>query len=529
MIQQASFSRTSSAEPAPVPISPPHRKFLPPSPSAALILLSAFLIGAALRLFNFTPIGWIPDTYDRISATQTFLGHFSAPSKLYPPGPVFLLAPFFALLPDSLQTVEIVVSLSGILTILAAFILGLDLARHKGIALLYAALIALTPDFVYSSRSTAFDNIAVFLALAILVITPRLRQSKSVFMYTIYGILLAVLVDFRFTYAALLPGFFIYWLQPFENRVRWGQVVAAILSLPVAVSAAAFVVCMTIFALLAGSLFPGSATGAISLERFLPNFIDYWAQMLYAPIGVPLLVPFALVGFARLRRMHPSGFYFILYVLATWPVIFSQFTFYSYRYMLLPALLLAILVAIGISYLWTIKESFTGHLPLRIFARSTSILLGIFLTSISIAMAINWPSLATESDEGLLIELRPIVSSLGEESLVVSAVSRGFYDSPGAPQSVDLIDLWLDWGSGLPAQTILKSRVQQALDNQQPVYYLYSRYEAGKDFHGHGRSHFQNFFDSVSTSFLVEEVYRTQRKNLDSVNWILYSVRLKAP
>lgn len=496
------------------------------------VLLLALVVGSALRLLNFAPIGWIPDTYERLSVTQAFLNDFDASSKLYPPGPVILLAPFFAVLPNSLNTVALAVSLFGIATILSAFFVAKDVTNRRDIALLYAAAIAVEPNLIYGSRSTAFDTIAAFLALSSLIMISRIRGGRSFLAYALLGILLATLVDFRFTYAALLPAFFFYRLKPIENRLRWRDILGSLLSLPVAATASAFLTCMAVFSWLSGSLSPGSATSAISLERFAPNLAGYWAQMLHGPVGVAFLAPLALLGFARLRRIDPSFACFSLYVLVSWPILFSIFTFYSYRYMLWPALFLDLFVVMAISELWTRKESFANGLAgnlMRAYGKGASALAGIAFVVISTALVINWPSLARESDEGLLEEMRPIVSSLGGEPLVVSAASRGFYDSPGKLEFLDLIDLWIDRGSGPAAQEFLNAMVQQALNNQQQVYYLYSRYEAGKDFHGHGLSRFQNFFDSVSRGFSVEEVYRTERRNLNSVNWILYRIRPKEP
>lgn len=58
------------------------------------------------------------------------------------------------------------------------------------------------------------------------------------------------------------------------------------------------------------------------------------------------------------------------------------------------------------------------------------------------------------------------------------------------------------------------------------VYYLYTHWEAGDDFHG-GQDGFQAFFDNVESRYLVSEVYRSEAKRLDKNPWVLYRVEVR--
>src|SRR5687767_9624011 len=93
-----------------------------------LVLLA---LGLFLRLYNFEVVAWIPDSYDRL-ADATRLANGQLPqSRLYPPAISLLMAPLFTVLPNSFETMQILIIACGVGLILLAYIAALKLTADK--------------------------------------------------------------------------------------------------------------------------------------------------------------------------------------------------------------------------------------------------------------------------------------------------------------------------------------------------------------------------------------------------------------
>jgi hypothetical protein len=156
-------------------------------------------------------------------------------------------------------------------------------------------------------------------------------------------------------------------------------------------------------------------------------------------------------------------------------------------------------------------------------------LLLIVMTVLSLVVVKDWPTASAESDEGMSRETRPVVANLPQDSLLVSAVTRGVRDSNSSVEYLDLIDYGLREGDSAASLARFTSKVEQAMSEGRAVYYLYSQWEAGYDFEGGSRGRYRSYFDAAQQRFSTAEVFQTSRSRLSQTPWILYELKSKAP
>jgi hypothetical protein len=121
-------------------------------------------------------------------------------------------------------------------------------------------------------------------------------------------------------------------------------------------------------------------------------------------------------------------------------------------------------------------------------------------------------------------ELRPGLSRLEPNSLVVTAVAGPLHETSPHLGYVDLIDHAMRHGTNASSQALLQDQVDAALSEGRQVYYIYSRWEGGADFQWDGRDNFVSFFETVRQNFTVTEIFDTQTLNIRRFSWTLYSV-----
>ena len=476
-----------------------------------------------MRLYDLTVLGWIPDSYEQIAATQRLLQGDLPLSRIYPPGVAIVMAPFFLLLPDSLGTMQLLITGAGIALAPAAYLVTLRLSNDRVSAVLAALLVALSPAFLLYSRSAFYDTIYTVAFVAALFL-PRDLHRRSIFFLVGYGALLALLANFRVTFLAMLPALLVIWLQPLDLRLSLRSLLRDCVLTRALIVPAVFAGLM-LSSLLFGGWFgqPGSPP---TLDAFIPNLIFYYAVLLNGLAGPLLVLPLAVLGVIKLWRGQRSLAAAICYLILVWPAVFAQFYFVDTRYMLPPLFLVFVLVATGASVIWSapVPAAFVERAR-RVYAPAAAAgFLLVFMAAYSATIIGGWDHRAAESDPALARELQPRLTQLDDGALLVSAMLRGLEPEQVRRAGLDLIDHHRAYGSGAEGVEALTATIDRALADNREVYYLFSRYEAGDDMVGDGRQGFGAYFDAVEARFGVNEVFRTSQPSLGKTHWVLYQL-----
>src|SRR5689334_9772905 len=82
--------------------------------TSVAIPFGVVLLALFLRTYRLEIVAWVPDSYDRLAATKRLLAGEFPISRIYPPGVSLLMAPFFAVFPKTLDTMQAVIVISGV-------------------------------------------------------------------------------------------------------------------------------------------------------------------------------------------------------------------------------------------------------------------------------------------------------------------------------------------------------------------------------------------------------------------------------
>lgn len=491
-------------------------------------LLALTLLALALRSYDLALMGWIPDNYEQLEATQRLLRGDLPLSTMYPPGVAVVMAPFFAVLPDSLGTMQLVVVAAGVTLTPAAYVLTLRTSGDRLSALLAALLVAVSMTFVHYSRDGHFDVIYMLFFVLALLGASKLERRGVAFLAG-YGALLALLANFRVTNLAIVPALLLIWLQPLDVRLDPRVLLRERILTRVLIVPAVFLALMLASVLFSGWF--GQPSSGPTFESFADHLLIYAYAVVFGLPGLVLLVPLALAGTARLWRLNRSLTLALGYIIFAWPPLFAGFVFTEARYMLPAHFCLLLLTAIGAAIVWSARPPAA---PLARVVRlylpgAVVFFLVILMTFTSVAVIGGWRESAAQSDEGMFREVRPAVRAIEEDALLVSAMTQGLGANLGSFERIDLIEHYLAHGSDEAGVQSVVSAVQQALADDRNVYYLYSRYEAGDDFEGKGRQGFRNFFDGIAARYQVHQVFVTESRSFGTNPWLLYEVSEAPP
>src|SRR3990170_4404481 len=182
--------------------------------SAARLLpwasLGAILaVAIALRLYHLDGlVTYYPDSYAQLRSVDNLLsGHFPT-SYLYPPGVALFLAPAFAVLPNTLVTMQATILVASIALVLLAYGAGSATTGDRRAALLFATAVALGAPFVYYSRVAWFDVInTLLIATTLFLARPAARRGGAA--HVAYGALVFVAITVRFSNVTLLPALYL--------------------------------------------------------------------------------------------------------------------------------------------------------------------------------------------------------------------------------------------------------------------------------------------------------------------------------
>jgi uncharacterized membrane protein len=477
------------------------------------------------RTYRAELLGWLPDSYERLESAQRLLAADIPLSPIYPPGVDVIMAPFFSFLPPTLDTMQAVIVASGVLLTVVCYAAVLRLTHDRLAAALLALFVAVDSAFVYAARDPLFDTIVTLLfATALLLIAPALGR-RQLWAFFGFGLLLALLVNIRLTNVALLPALLVYWHYRHEANFEPRAVLHTLLSAPVIV-AGSVLIALTVVSAAAGGWFAASASAPLTLETYLRNVFTYQLWQLYDWPGILLIAPLAAAGSVRLWRLDRALALAVAIVLIAWPLAHSPFGFANERYMLPGRLLVWFLVALGPAQLWAWRPK-TPALPAatpRTYALASTALLALFLVASSVDLLGRWPAIAASSDEGLLREFRPHVAELDPSTLVISAASRGLRQANDSLEYLDLIDHTMEHGNDRAGLRLLGGVILEALGEERPVYYLYTRFEQGSDMVGDGSEGYGRYLEEIQLNFELTEVLVSSALNFKRFPWVLYKV-----
>ncbi len=190
-------------------------------------LSAIFGFGLFLRLYRldgFTT--YYPDSYSQLRAVENLLSAEFPLSYLYPPGVALFLAPFFAVLPNTLATLQVAVASAGMALIVVSYAASRATTGDGRAALFFAAAVAIGATFVFYSRVALFDVINTLLITLSLLLAPAVARRGPTALLP-YGVLVFATVTVRFTNLIILPALLLGSLaagtQPLSFRVVLDQ------------------------------------------------------------------------------------------------------------------------------------------------------------------------------------------------------------------------------------------------------------------------------------------------------------------
>ncbi|MEX0749836.1 MAG: glycosyltransferase family 39 protein [Dehalococcoidia bacterium] len=458
-------------------------------------------VAAFLRLYRLELQAWTPDTYEQMAAASRLIGGDFPLSRLYPPGIAVTLAPAYLIFPDTLATMQGVIVVFSLALVVLAYVWSRRMMGDERAALMAAFSVAALPLFVYFSRDGLFDIIGTAWLLSA-VLGANIVRGRGWVAGLAYGLVLAVAINIRASNIAILPAVLIYGLAPTaDQRPRAGM--------RTIVAAGAAMTALTLAGIVAGGWFGTAGGGAMTLSRYAGNVGFYLSVIMGGALYAPFIVPLALAGGRRLWTRDRAFVMAATYMVIAWPLMHAPFLFANHRYMLAPLFLMLLLSAHGASALLAGAPN-SGWAPIRRTLGAPAVILFVSALLVGGAgTARHWGRNASSSDEAAFRELRPVVAGLPADSLLVGAVLRGVQGANEDITHLDLIDHSLATGNTPEKVDEITGIVETSLTAGQPVYYVYSRFEANGDDLGKGGTGYDAYFDAITREFEATVIYQT--------------------
>ena len=487
------------------------------------------LTALALRVYDLTTLSWVPDNHEQLAATERLLRLELPLSRIYPPGVAILMAPFVAIFPHDIATLQAVIVAAGVAMVPLGYVAALKITQDPRAATLFAGFLAVDPNFVYKSRDPHYDLLVALLLGVALVLLPTLLRANLLACVG-YGILLATIVNIRQTNLALLPPLAMYWVALQLSTKRWREFTCKTFWWRPLVAGVTLSLLFIAGALLGG--WWGQTAGASVTFEHYPEHLRFYTEVLFGrwPF-LPVYITFATYGIWRLSVINAPLAVAILAVLIVWPLAHAPFSWTTGRYMLPAQLCVAFLATYGASQAWSLAGTLSSPwrgATRRAVAPAFVFVMAASMVVPSIIIVHDWPTIKSRSDEGSLGQMRPIVASLDKGALLISGFALGLRSANPDVEQADLLDYHIRLGAGERGQTALVNFVAEQMASGRPIYYLYTRWEDGHDYEGDGRSGFANFWQAVSTRFeLVPITKSPPTDDLQVRPWALYKVEPK--
>ncbi|MEX0750643.1 MAG: glycosyltransferase family 39 protein [Dehalococcoidia bacterium] len=476
----------------------------------AVTLAAGFVAAVFVRTWRLTPHARIPDTYEHMSATRRLLSGEFPLSDLYPPGVALVLAPFFAIFPDTVTTVQAAVVLFSLVLIALAYVTARRAGADTVTTLIFTAAIAFSPAFVTMSRVGLFDAIGTALLVASIVAAPSAAKARWP-AWLAFALLLSVAITVRSTNVFVLPAVMITYADLGRDGARMQRLRAHVTSPPALVIG---LLTCALFLLLA---IPGLISGSSNPVNFafgdVPQHVLFYQVVAFGGFALPMVAVLLAFGVSPLWRRAPSLVLVAIYLLIVWPVAHAPFPFVNERYMLLPWFFTLLIAVHGPIEVW--RSTRDAQSPFRALRRATGItaqFLIVALFAVGVFQTLStWPDDVGLSDESALEELRPVVASFDDDALIITALARGFDHARDDRAYLDLIDHRIEMRDRSSSVAEIVATIEQALDDRRAVYYVYSRFEEAGENAGLGGDGLDIYFTGVEARFRVSEMFRAQQ------------------
>jgi len=484
-----------------------------PAVRAAAIPASIVLLALLLRVVRLELKAWTPDTYEQMNAAHRLVSGQFPISTFYPPGVAVTLAPAFVFFPHTLVTQQAVIIAASLVLVVAVY-LGTRGATRDPVAPALAALgVAMMPQFVYYSRDGFFDLMNAAWIVSMILMVPWLR-GRSTATFAAYGVLLAVALNIRVTNPAFLPALIIYWADVGRLGFAPRRIWRAAFRRELIVAATAMLAMYIFLAFIVGSNAKAAAHSAGTLEDAASNAAFYAIVAFGGVLGAPFITVLAALGGSYLWRHNRTLLWVCVYMLTIVPLSYVPLPWANNRY-LLPSVTFALLLAAhapaAIIEMTAGQPSFTRNAWRGLIA-GLMLLLGVTFATTDVLIIRNWPAAAARSDEAAYRQLRPVIAALPADSLVVSGGTRGVRDSNGRIEYLDLIDYSLATNNGPQRVDEIMRRIQVALGQGRPVYYLYTSVEGVNITFAASGPGYQPYFDATQQRFRTTQVFAANHK-----------------
>ena len=522
-MKQSFVARSSIAEAPPLQLSWLGR--LPLSLAARLLPWAALsaIVGAGLflrlyRLEGFTT--YYPDSYAQLRAVENLLSASFPLSYLYPPGVSLFLAPFFAVLPNSLVTLQAVVMTAGLALVAVAYAASQAATGDRRAALLFAAAVALSVTFVFYSRVALFDVINTLLIALSLFLAPVVIR-RGAWALVPYGILVFVTITVRYTNLVILPALFLAALglsaRPLSRRIVIDQLRSrATLTVGLVVAALYLVYAATTIE--SFTRFTNSSGSILDFGGYLPRLARY-AQANLTGLGggfrwedglMALAVfAFAIVGAQRLWRTNRGLLIPIAFLIIVWSPVHAVYEIFVGRYAMPSFFLVLLLATFGLSISLAWWRSLDR--PWQRVGLAALIASGVTIFAAGqLAQDYLLYQDPAEGREVAYNDVRRVLQDLdGERSVLISSQLLAVDRANPSLAHYDLLVHSETYGINDGSTERLVSYVEERHGEGMTLYYHYTEYEDVRSRFRKYELGFDAYFAALEREFAVRELMRS--------------------
>jgi hypothetical protein len=494
----------------------------------SLVALGALmLLGLALRLYNLSPVAWVPDHYERLIEVRAMLEGELPSSAIYTPGFSLVLLVPSAVFGVSVSTMQLVTIVFGLSLIPMVYLLVVQVTQDRFAAFIASGLCATSPFLLHTNRFAFVDSVATTLAIVALYAVPRLK-SQSLLHGAAFGICLGLLFLLRQSNAVLILPLVLYWMLINKASLRptaWLSLFAT----PLWIASASVFLTISLIATIPSNWF-GSNTGEFAALDNVPANLGAYLLQLTGLFATPLLAPLAFGGIRALREQNANFLVAAIGSIIALVTVCSPLAFANSRYIDIGLVMSYAFVGVGLSALLRSNPRDGQSRPMRLIRAwgivSAPLLFLAFLVQ-SGSFVEKWHSEAARTDYGLAKEISPIIDALPGNSLLVASTGRAMVDSTRRDiELLDLLDLSLRKPDRERGSEELLRAISLVAEAERPVFYLYTHLEAdpenaGGAFGGHDHD---IYLDFLINRYLIREIWRSEGKHSGKYPWILYEV-----
>ena len=489
--------------------------------SAIAIAVTALV----LRLYHLESyVTFYPDSYGQLRAAENLASLQFPVSYYYPPGIAMFLAPFFAVLPDSLLTMQIAIMAAGLALVGVAYAWCYAATGDRRAALIYASAVAIGATFVFHSRIALFEVINTLLIAATLWLAPAvLRRGPGAWLG--YGVLVFAMATARYTNVIVLPALVLAAMGGSVQGPSWRRAIDVVRS-PAALVAGLVVLALGAVYLATSSenltRFTNSANAsAIDLHGYVPRLIDYLQASLNGysahpgfseSVAAGVLLALAIVGAQRLRRSNPALLLAIVYLAAVWGPVHAFYGVFFERYAMPAFFVVLLLASIGLAD--TLERYRRLERPWQRVPAAGFLALSVTLVaSAQLSQDVTffsqlYASPAAQSESAFTVIRDALRDEDGSNAVLISSQILAV---DGANADMDSFDLARHSGRyGINADSVDRfvAYVQEQLDAGRTVYYFYTPYEEAQSKLHRYELGFDAYFTGLQEHFSLAELAR---------------------